>query len=151
MGNILVYSYICDFMLHEDIYIQIFAEFVLIAELVIFCMIGLIWYFADQKQWQNHQKTVEYTLLAQTVLVTIMSVRLITSTYARQFFLHALFGIFVYLLLLYVYLLMRNKLPQSISVPKRFRKNLMQMVAILWGITVIIGLLSFMFIPEELK
>ena len=137
--------------MHEDIYIQIFAEFVLILELVIFVLIGLIWYFADQKQWKNHQKTVEYTLLAQTGLVSIMVVRLITSTYARQFFPHALFGIFVYLLLLYVYLLMRNKVPSSLSLPKRFRKNLMQSVAILWAVTVIFGMLSFMFIPEQLK
>ena len=135
-------------MFHENAYIQIFAEYMLIVEIVIFVLIGLSWWFADQNKIRNHKSVITYLLLGQTVLTSFMILRFITSEYARQFLIHALFGLFVYLLILYTYLLMTNKMPKPLAIPKKYRKNLMQITAILWATTVLLGMISFMFVPE---
>ena len=87
-------------------------------------------------------------VLTQTIVTTYMIYSFFFTYYGSNFTLHALMGLSVYVLILYTFLLMEKSLPKKIMIPSTYKPLLMRVTSVLWGLSILGGILSLVFIVD---
>lgn len=134
--------------MHDTFLELFFAQIVYIFEVILFFLLFASYYFAIEKKFTYHRKIVRYMVLVQTIVTLYMMYSFFFTYYGSNFILHAAMGIFVYLLILYTFLLMEERIPQNLMIPSQHRQMLMRITSVLWGLTIIGGTLSLFFIVD---
>ena len=134
--------------MHDSAQQLLLAEVTYIIDVILFLLLFASYYLASEKKFDEHQKVVRYMVLFQTILIFNMLYSYFFSYYGSNFTLHALLGTLIYLMILYTFFLMENKLPSKLRIPKKNQKGLMAITSVLWGIAIISGILSYMFIID---
>ena len=124
------------------------AEITYIIDVILFLLLFASYYLASEKKFVEHQKVVRYMVLFQTIVNINMVYSYFFSYYGSNFTVHAIIGTFIYLLILYTFFLMENKLPSKLRIPKKYQKQLMAITSVLWGIAIVTGIVSYMLIVD---
>lgn len=136
------------FSMHDTFLQLLFAQIIYLSEIFLFLMLFASYYFATEKKFDLHQKIVRYMVLTQTIVTTYMFYSFFFTYYGSNFTLHALMGLTVYVLILYTFFLMEHRLPESITIPNSYKPLLMRITSVLWGLSILGGIISLVFIVD---
>ena len=117
-------------------------------EVILFLLLFASYYLTQEKNFDYHRRLIGWMVLLQSILVLNMFYSFFFTYYGGNFIFHAIIGTLVYLLILYTFFYMDNKLPNKLRIPKKYSKSLMRIAAVLWGIAMVSGLISLLVIVD---
>ena len=124
------------------------AEVTYIADVILFVLLFASYYLTQIKRFADHQKVMRWMVLIQSIVIINMIYSFFFSYYGSNFIIHAMMGTVIYLIILYTFFYMENKIPKALMIPKKHSSLLMRVTAVLWGIAIISGLFSLMVIID---
>lgn len=134
---------------HDTAQEVLLGEIGYVTELILMMLLFASYYFASEKKFKIHQQLMRAMVAIQTVLVIYMVNSLLFTSYGKNFLPHAIVGTVVYSLIIYTFLLMEGRIKIKLFIlPQKYRKTLMRLVMILWGITIFFGAYSYLTIID---
>lgn len=136
--------------MHDTAQQVYFADVAFYIEMFLLLLLFASFYFASERKFKIHRKIIEFMVLVQTFLVFYMMNSLLFTSYGKNFlFWHALVGVITYILIMYTFLLMENKIPyKQLQVSKKYQKTLMRVVMLLWWLSIVYGAWSLFTIVD---
>ena len=135
--------------MHDNPQQVFFANICYGLELLLMILLFLSFYYASEKKFKTHQKIIKIMIIIQTILVIYMVNSLLFTSYGKNFIPHAVVGTVVIGLIYYTYFLMQGKITIKLFVlPEKYRKYLMRIVMVLWGLTIFFGAYSYLTIID---
>ena len=126
-----------------------FSDVAYWVELFLLILLFASYYFASEREFKVHKQIIKFMVIVQTILVLYMMNSLLFTSYGKNFIWHAIVGAVSYLAIIYTYLLMTGKIPyKQLRVPKKYRRALMIVVAVLWGFSILYGAYSLITIVD---
>ena len=135
--------------MHDTAQQVFYADIAYWVELFLLILLFVSYYFASERQFKIHKQIIKVMVIVQTFLVIYMMNSLLFTYYGKNFIWHAIIGAITYLSIIYTYLLMTGKIPyKQLRVPKKYRRTLMIIVAVLWGLSILYGAFSLITIVD---
>ena len=129
----------------DNVYQLLVAETTFTIQAVMFLLLFAGYWLAQEKKIVDHKTLMRYMFWSQMILNVIMVISLLTIPADVAFIPHILVATPFNVLIIYTYLTMERKLPEKLMIRRESRPLLMRVTAVVWGLAILSGLVSFMY------
>lgn len=110
-----------------------------ISGIILFLLLFVAFYFASERNIKMHRLVIRIMYFYQIAFIVWMIFSLLFTNYGKNYALHAFFGSIAFALITYTFLLMEGKIPKDFQIPRRYRRLLMQITFVVWGLALLDG------------